>query len=181
MLLRYEAEDVIVPLVARLAARAARSADGPGARLERLDALPLPAWDLVDVEAYFRFHEAVVAGLGRPSWAFPIAGRSLPMLTSRGCPYRCVHCSSNPTSRRDGRLVAPKTQRRYSPDYLGAPPRPTSKRAARGASTCSTSWSTSTSATSTPCSALLVEHDLALRGPERDARRLPPPRRTSRR
>ena len=57
-------------------------------------------------------------GLGRPSWAFPIDGRSVPVLTTRGCPYRCVHCSSNPTSRRDGRLVAPKTQRRYSAGYL---------------------------------------------------------------
>ncbi len=60
----------------------------------------------------------MIAGLGRPSWAFPIAGQCAPVLTSRGCPYRCVHCSSNPTSRRDGKLVAPKTQRRYSPAYL---------------------------------------------------------------
>jgi MoaA/NifB/PqqE/SkfB family radical SAM enzyme len=72
----------------------------------------------VDLPAYFAFHERVVQHLGRPSWAFPITGRSVPVLTSRGCPYRCVHCSSNPSSRRDGVQIAPKTQRRYSADYL---------------------------------------------------------------
>jgi MoaA/NifB/PqqE/SkfB family radical SAM enzyme len=121
VLLRYEAEDLLVGLVDALIAEGrpaeARSIDGgePGP----LDDLPLPAWDLVDMERYFHFQEEVVRGLGRPSWAFPIDGRSAPVLTSRGCPYRCVHCSSNPTSRREGRLVAPKTQRRYSPAYLG--------------------------------------------------------------
>jgi len=84
----------------------------------RLDELPLPAWDLVDLPAYFAFHERVTARLGRPSWAFPITGYSAPVLTSRGCPYRCVHCSSNPGSRRDGVQIAPKTQRRYSAQYL---------------------------------------------------------------
>jgi len=68
--------------------------------------------------AYFAFHASVVAGLGRPSWAFPIDGSSAPVLTSRGCPYRCVHCSSNPTSRTNGDLDKPKTQRRYSTAYL---------------------------------------------------------------
>src|SRR5262249_6422706 len=80
---------------------------------------PLPAWDLVDLQRLFAFHDDVVRGLGRPQWAFPIEGHSLPVLTSRGCPYRCIHCSSNPTSRREGRLVAPKTQRRYSAEDLG--------------------------------------------------------------
>jgi MoaA/NifB/PqqE/SkfB family radical SAM enzyme len=117
---RYEAEALLPALLAE------RIAEGrpetpyflDGGEPSPLDDLPLPAWDLVDLAAYFRFHEAVIAGLGRPSWAFPIAGQCAPVLTSRGCPYRCVHCSSNPTSRKDGKLVAPKTQRRYSPAYL---------------------------------------------------------------
>ncbi|MCC6524053.1 MAG: radical SAM protein [Polyangiaceae bacterium] len=79
-----------------------------------LDALPVPAWDLIDRAALFRFHERVVQKLGRPRWAFPIDGRTLPALTSRGCPYRCVHCSSNPASRKEGEQLHPKTQRRYS-------------------------------------------------------------------
>ncbi|AKT44021.1 radical SAM protein [Chondromyces crocatus] len=120
VLLRYEAEQSLPVLLAELReqGRPARPCARIGVEPTPLDALPLPAWDLVDVEAYFRFHEAVVEGLGRPRWAFPIDGASMPLLTTRGCPYRCVHCSSNPTSRRNGEQIAPKTQRRYSPAYL---------------------------------------------------------------
>lgn len=120
VLLRYEAEADLPGIVADLAARGRpeRPFARDGAEPSPLDALPLPAWDLVDLPAYFAFHERVVAGLGRPSWAFPIVGRSAPALTSRGCPYRCVHCSSNPSARRGGVQVAPKTQRRHSPAYL---------------------------------------------------------------
>ena len=119
VLLRYEAEEILPTVIAELLAAgrgAPRVVDG--GEPAPLDDIPLPAWDLVDLERYFHFHGEVVRGLGRPSWAFPIDGRSVPVLTTRGCPYRCVHCSSNPTSRRDGRLVAPKTQRRYSAGYL---------------------------------------------------------------
>jgi MoaA/NifB/PqqE/SkfB family radical SAM enzyme len=120
--LRHEGEDVIGGLCDALVAEG-RAKDGRprvalGGEPSPLDALPLPAWDLVDLPRYFRFHEEVVRGLGRPSWAFPIDGRSVPALTSRGCPYRCVHCSSNPAARVGGRLVAPKTQRRYSAAYV---------------------------------------------------------------
>jgi len=120
-LVRYEAEGEIVALFQRLTQQ-----EGPpskpfvvdGLDPKHLDDLPLPAWDLVDMPAYFAFHASVVMGLGRPSWAFPIDGASAPVLTSRGCPYRCVHCSSNPTSRTNGDLDKPKTQRRYSTAYL---------------------------------------------------------------
>jgi MoaA/NifB/PqqE/SkfB family radical SAM enzyme len=122
VLLRYEAEDDLPVLVRRLLeeGRPAAPFSMDGGEPAPLDALPLPAWDLVDLPRYFAFHEAVVRGLGRPRWAFPIEGRSLPALTSRGCPYRCIHCSSNPTSRRDGALVGPKTQRRLSAERLDA-------------------------------------------------------------
>jgi anaerobic magnesium-protoporphyrin IX monomethyl ester cyclase len=49
--------------------------------LDDLDALPLPAWDLVDVEAYRR---AWRGAHGRLSWN---------MVTSRGCPYGCNWCA----------------------------------------------------------------------------------------
>ena len=119
-LIRYEAEGVLARVLADLVDKG--RPDAPFALVPdeppRLDDLPLPAWDLVDLPAYFAFHEATIRGLGRPQWAFPIDGRSAPLLTSRGCPYRCVHCSSNPTARTDGELVRPKTQRRYAPAYL---------------------------------------------------------------
>jgi anaerobic magnesium-protoporphyrin IX monomethyl ester cyclase len=49
--------------------------------LDRLDQLPLPAWDLVDVERYRSEWRAVH---GRFSWN---------IVTSRGCPYRCNWCA----------------------------------------------------------------------------------------
>lgn len=80
-----------------------------GQRPDDLDALPLPAWDRVDLDALDRFRGSIVERLGRARWAFPIDGRTLPVITSRGCPFTCVHCSSNP----DRRPGEPKTQRRH--------------------------------------------------------------------
>jgi len=53
-------------------------------RLRALDAWPAPAWDLFPLEPYLRHRGH--GGVAR--------GRSLPVLTSRGCPYRCTFCSS---------------------------------------------------------------------------------------
>jgi len=57
-------------------------------RLEDLDALPFPAWDLVDVEEY---RNAWVSAHGRLSWG---------MVTSRGCPYGCNWCAKPVFGRR---------------------------------------------------------------------------------
>jgi anaerobic magnesium-protoporphyrin IX monomethyl ester cyclase len=46
-----------------------------------LDALPLPAWDLVDIERY------------RRAWVEAQGFFSLNMASSRGCPYRCNWCA----------------------------------------------------------------------------------------
>ncbi|MEO6325010.1 MAG: radical SAM protein [Thermoanaerobaculia bacterium] len=53
----------------------------PRAFVEDLDALPLPAWELVDVERYRR---AWTSAHGRLSWN---------MVTTRGCPYHCNWCA----------------------------------------------------------------------------------------
>ena len=53
----------------------------PRAVMPDLDALPLPAWDLIDVEAY------------RQAWLGAHGYFSLNMVSSRGCPYRCNWCS----------------------------------------------------------------------------------------
>jgi MoaA/NifB/PqqE/SkfB family radical SAM enzyme len=87
-----------------------------GASVQSLDALPPPAWDLVDLFALDAFRESIVRDLGRGHWAFPIQRRALPLVTSRGCPFSCVHCSSNP-DRLDGE---PKTQRRLSESRMKA-------------------------------------------------------------
>jgi anaerobic magnesium-protoporphyrin IX monomethyl ester cyclase len=53
----------------------------PRAPLHDLDALPFPAWDLVDADAYRR---AWTGAHGRLSWN---------VVTSRGCPYGCNWCA----------------------------------------------------------------------------------------
>lgn len=80
----------------------------------KLDQLPFPAWRRVDLDAYDLFKQSVVAELGRPVWTFPIDGRTMPLVTSRGCPFTCIHCSSNPETP----IGKPKLQRRYSPERL---------------------------------------------------------------
>ena len=48
-----------------------------------LDAMPLPAWHLFKLEHYTNLQPTVDQ----------VEGPSLPILTSRGCPYRCSYCS----------------------------------------------------------------------------------------
>ena len=60
----------------------------PRGPMRRLDDLPLPAWDLLDVEAY---RGAWIAAHGEFSWN--IAG-------SRGCPYACNWCAKPTFGRR---------------------------------------------------------------------------------
>ncbi len=61
-----------------------------------LDDLPAPAWDLVDVEAYFAFIQRVLASPWRRGPMPPLPARTLPLVTARGCPHRCVFCTRNP-------------------------------------------------------------------------------------
>ncbi|MFW5878855.1 MAG: radical SAM protein, partial [Myxococcota bacterium] len=116
-LLQHEAEDLLPELClemiesGRQEERWARS----GGEIEELGVLPVPAWDLIDLEARDSCMERIVHGLGRGRWAFPIDGRTLPAVTSRGCPYACAHCSSNP-----GRGDGPKRQRRMKRDEVRA-------------------------------------------------------------
>lgn len=119
--LKYEAEESLPSLLSELrVSRASARGVRHGRDVSCLDDLPFPAWDMIDLDARDRFCARVVANLGRGEWEFPIDGRTLPMITSRGCPFTCRHCSSNP-GRLDG---APKTQRRLSParmrDHLDA-------------------------------------------------------------
>ncbi len=54
--------------------------------IEDLDAIPFPAWDLIDMEEYFRdIHNHSQSPI-------PTSNRTVPLFTSRGCPYRCTYC-----------------------------------------------------------------------------------------
>lgn len=73
--------------VAGLALRADRGEcrkTAPRARIRGIDDLPWPAWHLVPIEMYLDNH----VGHGEHNV------RSMPMLATRGCPYRCTFCSS---------------------------------------------------------------------------------------
>lgn len=78
-----------------------------------LDALPLPAWDLIDVADY------------RQAWAGAHGYFSWNMATSRGCPYRCNWCAK-PTfgrryTQRSPQSVAREMQRlkrEVAPDHI---------------------------------------------------------------
>jgi anaerobic magnesium-protoporphyrin IX monomethyl ester cyclase len=97
-----------------IARRNGRTLRGPSRPLLRnLDALPLPAWDLVDMDRY----------LGE--WARRTGERRAAVLTSRGCPFDCSWCSK-PTFGRTFRQQSPERvvqeltalKDRYGVDYV---------------------------------------------------------------
>jgi anaerobic magnesium-protoporphyrin IX monomethyl ester cyclase len=51
-------------------------------RAEKIDRYPTPAWDLINMESYWRL----------PYSHGPKTEKFLPILTSRGCPYPCDFC-----------------------------------------------------------------------------------------
>lgn len=55
-----------------------------GLRIEDVDDIPLPAWDLIPIQQYI--DNGFGYGVDR--------GRNMPMLATRGCPYQCTFCSS---------------------------------------------------------------------------------------
>jgi anaerobic magnesium-protoporphyrin IX monomethyl ester cyclase len=68
--------------------------------IEDLDSLPLPAYHLFKINRYTNLQPTVDH----------IEGPSYPILTSRGCPYRCTYCSQ----------IGPRRWRMRSPDNVVA-------------------------------------------------------------
>ncbi|MFH0961569.1 MAG: radical SAM protein [archaeon] len=68
-----------------------------------LDKLPLPAYDLVDLGKYLS-NPRLYSGRGL------IPERSVPIVTSRGCPYKCTFCSIH--------LHMGRRFRAHSPEYV---------------------------------------------------------------
>lgn len=108
-LVRYESETAL-PEVLRTAPRGVRTAAEGRGQGVALEDLPLPAWDLIDMECYFQFLDKFYAATGRVK-DHPPQGRRLPLATSRGCLYGCAFCAP-PVSRG----ISP--YRSFSGDYL---------------------------------------------------------------
>jgi len=71
----------------------------PSRAIADVDELPMPAWDLLDMEAY------------RRAWMDAHGYFSLNLAASRGCPYRCNWCA---------KPVHGDAYRQYSPDRVAA-------------------------------------------------------------
>ncbi|MCA9773962.1 MAG: B12-binding domain-containing radical SAM protein [Myxococcales bacterium] len=75
---------------AEIAGVAWRGSDGrvvvnePRARIKDVDEIPPPAWHLFDLDTYNR--EGMTIGIDY--------GYTIPILTTRGCPYSCTYCAS---------------------------------------------------------------------------------------
>ena len=86
---------------------------GPREPIRDLDRLPMPAWDLVDVERY------------RAIWRRHHGYHSMNLVTTRGCPYHCNWCAKPIYGQRYA-VRAPEhvvsemawLKRAYAPDHL---------------------------------------------------------------
>ena len=95
-----EGEETIVELLGHLSGASLMAPDGIAgiafrrdgevirttrrARVRILDDIPTPAWRHFNIEGYIGFNQPHGAALGR----------YIPMLATRGCPYRCTFCTS---------------------------------------------------------------------------------------
>jgi len=77
-----EGLDTIPGLIWRDASGEVTTNPGVLPAIEDLDALPFPAYDLLNMEDYWRVP---------PMSALPVR-RYVSFFTSRGCPYRCIYC-----------------------------------------------------------------------------------------
>ncbi|MCJ7616590.1 MAG: B12-binding domain-containing radical SAM protein [Desulfobacterales bacterium] len=84
--LQKQAELSDVPsLVYHSSDRAAYCHTQRAGRIKDIDKIPMPAWDLTPMENY----------LSRELTYHIRRGRTIPMLATRGCPYKCTFCSNS--------------------------------------------------------------------------------------
>lgn len=59
-----------------------------GGFVENLDEIPFPAWDLLELDLYFKKKFLRTRTMN----PHQMRSRAVPMVSSRGCPYRCSYC-----------------------------------------------------------------------------------------
>jgi len=68
--------------------------------LRDANSVPFPDWDLLEPEKYFKYMEGAT---------MPLRGKKpAPVLSSRGCPFKCTFCSSGLTNKRVMRYREPE-------------------------------------------------------------------------
>lgn len=80
----------------------------PVSFIDPLDELPLPAYDLIPMEEYFALARRGLSPRFREWGERPIS-----LLTSRGCPHKCVFCSIQTTMGYKFRANSPEYTRRH--------------------------------------------------------------------
>ncbi len=89
----------------------ASTPERPPIAVRLLEEMPLPAWHLFKLDQYTNLQPTVDK----------VEGPSLPILTSRGCPYRCSYCSQIGPRRWRARSVdSVVTEWRWLVDEIGA-------------------------------------------------------------
>ena len=113
---QFEAEGQLPGLVATLAAggQPAQRITRGAPQVEDLDALPLPAYDLIDMAAFQKFMGRVHKTRHKQE-IFSSEPPVIAVKTSRGCVYRCNFCTSNPWLRAG---LEGKPYRRHSKAWL---------------------------------------------------------------
>ena len=86
----------------------------PRPLISDLDTLPLPAYDLVDVEEYFKYSGSLWTAPG--SWQ---SKRRMNMVTERGCPRQCTFCTHNGMNRWDQEMILGKDRVRQMDKDFG--------------------------------------------------------------
>jgi radical SAM superfamily enzyme YgiQ (UPF0313 family) len=83
---------------------------GARQRIRDLDSIPWPDWDPVPIENY------LTSGVGYGI----VRGRNMPMLASRGCPYKCSFCSNRQMWGKKWNIRAPEDVLAEMKHYIAA-------------------------------------------------------------
>ncbi|MEW5944708.1 MAG: radical SAM protein [bacterium] len=109
-LFRYESEEELAVWAETAGAGAGSGETRAGAKRGRApDAMPFPAWETIDVGSYFSFLSRFFPSAGRLD-ELQIRAPYLPVVTSRGCPFRCSFCSNS--------TIAGNSYRKHTPEHL---------------------------------------------------------------
>ena len=78
-------------------------------RIRDIDSIPWPYWDLFEIESYIQHNQPHGSS----------QGRFIPMLATRGCPFKCTFCT-NPNIVVENPIIKPDAEEEKSEEKLNA-------------------------------------------------------------